>query len=55
MSRPADLYAAMEDDVRQCRDALFKALRGAPSAIAQRVGQITQTIKPPTNSLKEKD
>jgi hypothetical protein len=30
MSRPADLFAAMEDDVRQCRDALFKALRGAP-------------------------
>ena len=27
-----DLLAAMEDDVRQCRDALFKALRAAPSA-----------------------
>jgi hypothetical protein len=57
MSRPVktktDLLAAMEDDVRQFRDALFKALRAAPSAIAQRVGQITQTIKPPTNSLKE--
>jgi hypothetical protein len=44
----------MEDDVRQFRDALFKALRAAPSAIAKRVGQITQTIKPPAISPKEK-
>jgi hypothetical protein len=50
MSKPiqtkTDLFAAMEDDVRQFRDALFKALCAAPSAIAKRVGQITQTIRP---------
>jgi hypothetical protein len=28
-------------------------LRAAPSAIARRVGQITLTVKPPTNFLKE--
>ena len=50
-----DLLATMEDDVRQCRVALFKALRSAPSAIAKRVGQITQAIWPPANSPKEKD
>jgi hypothetical protein len=50
-----DLFAAMEDDVRQFRDALFKAFRAAPSAIAQRVGQITQTVRPPASSPKEKD
>jgi hypothetical protein len=55
MSKPIDLFAAMEDDIRQCRDALFKALRAAPSATAKRVGQITQTIKPPANSPDEKD
>ena len=55
MSKPADLFAAMEDDVRQFRDALFKAFRAAPSAIAKRVGQITQTIRPPESSPKEKD
>ena len=59
MSKPAktrtDLFAAMEDDVRQFRDALFKALLAAPSAIAKRVGQITQTIKPPAGPAKEKD
>ena len=58
MSKPVktktDLLAAMEDDVRQFRDALFRALRAAPSAIAKRVGQITQTIKPPAISPKEK-
>ena len=58
MSKPVktktDLLAAMEDDVRQFRDALFKALRGAPSAIAKRVGRITQTIKPPAISPEEK-
>jgi hypothetical protein len=56
MSKPVktktDLLAAMEDDVRQFRDALFKALRTAPSAIAKRVGQIIQTIKPPAISPK---
>jgi hypothetical protein len=55
MSKPTDLFAAMEDDLRQFRDALFKSLRGAPSAIAQRVGQITQTISPPASCPKEKD
>jgi hypothetical protein len=58
MSKPVktktDLLAAMEDDVRQFRDALFRALRAAPSAIAKRVAQITQTIKPPAISPKEK-
>ena len=58
MSNPVktktDLFAAMEDDVRQFRDALFKALRVAPSAIAKG-GLITQTIKPPAISPKEKD
>jgi len=47
-----DLFPAMENDLRQFRDALFKALRAAPSAIAKRVGQITQTVRPPP---KEKD
>jgi hypothetical protein len=55
MSKPTDLFAAMEDDIRQFRDALFKALRGAPSAVAKRVEQITQTIRPPASSLKEMD
>ena len=59
MSKPVktktDLFAAMEDDVRQFRDALFKALRAAPSAIAKRVGQITQMVRPPAISPKEKD
>ena len=59
MSKPAktrtDLFAAMEDDLRQFRDALFKALHAAPSAIAKRVGQITQTIQPPANPPKEKE
>jgi hypothetical protein len=57
MSKPektkTDLLAAMEDDVRQFQDTLFKALRGAPSAIAKRVGQITRTIKPPAISPRE--
>jgi hypothetical protein len=55
MSKPTDLFAAMEDDLRQFRDALFKALRAARSTIAKRVGQITQTISPPASSPKEKD
>jgi hypothetical protein len=55
MSKPTDLFAAMEDDLRQFRDALFKALRRAPSAIAQRARQTTQTIRPPASCLKEKD
>ena len=42
MSKPVktktEQFAAMEDDVRQFRDALFKAFRAAPSAIAKRVG-----------------
>jgi len=59
MSKPAKtrtgLFAAMEDDVRQFRDALFKALLAAPSAIAKRVEQITQASRPSASSPKEKD
>jgi hypothetical protein len=38
MSKPTDLFPAVEDDIRQFRDALSKALRAALRAIAKRVG-----------------
>ena len=42
MSKPVktkkDLLAAMEDDVRQFRDALFKALRAVPQCDRQARG-----------------
>ena len=37
-----DLFAAMEDDLKQFWAALSRALRAAPSAITHRVGLITK-------------
>jgi hypothetical protein len=60
MAKPTkrDLFATLEDDLKQFRDALFGVLRAALGAIAKRVGQITQAITGPVSigkEAKEKD
>jgi hypothetical protein len=58
MAKPAktktDLFAALEDDLRQFRDALFGAVRAA-SAIATRVRQTTQAETKRLEVAKEKE
>jgi hypothetical protein len=55
MAKPTkrDLFATLEDDLKQFRDALFGVLRAAPGRIAKRVGQITQAITGPVSIAKE--
>lgn len=48
-----DLFASMEDDIKQFWRALSGALRTAPGALAKRVGQIAQATRRP--SANEKD
>ena len=59
MAKPAktktDLFAALEDDLRQFRDALFGAVRAAASAIAARVRQTTQAETKRLEVAKEKE
>jgi hypothetical protein len=59
MTRPAktktDLFAALEDDVKQFRDALFGAIRAAASDIAARVRQTTQAETKQLEVAKEKE
>ena len=43
-----DLFTSMEDDIKQFWRALSGALRAAPSALAKRVGQITQATRRPS-------
>jgi hypothetical protein len=59
MAKPAktktDLFAALEDDLRQFRDALFGAVRAAASAIDTRVRQTTQAETKRLEVAKEKE
>ena len=59
MAKPAktktDLFAALEDDLRQFRDALFGAVRAAASTIATRVRQTTQAETKRLEVAKEKE
>jgi hypothetical protein len=59
MAKPAktktDRFAALEDDLRQFRDALFGAVRAAASAIATRVRQTTQAETKRLEVAKEKE
>jgi hypothetical protein len=48
-----DLFASMEDDIKQFWRALSGAIRAAPGALAKRVGQIAQATRRP--SADEKD
>jgi hypothetical protein len=50
-----DLFAALEDDLRQFRHALFGAVRAAASAIATRVRQTTQAETKRLEVAKEKE
>ena len=59
MTKPAktktDLFAALEDDLRQFRDALVGAVRAAASAVATRVRQTTQAETKRLEVAKEKE
>jgi len=48
-----DLFATLEDDLRQFRNALFATLRAAPGGVAKRVGQITPAIRGSMRTAKE--
>ena len=52
MSKPPDLFAATEDDIRQFRDARSKTLRGSSNTIAKRVGQDYSDDGRPASSPK---
>jgi hypothetical protein len=48
-----DLFATMEDDLKQFWNALSGTVRAAPGAIAKRAGQIRQAIKRPAADEKD--
>jgi hypothetical protein len=48
-----DLFATMEDDLKQFWNALSGSLRAAPGAIAKRAGEITQAIRRPSTGEKD--
>jgi hypothetical protein len=48
-----DLFATMEDDLKQFWNALSGSLRAAPGAIAKRAGAITQAIRRPGAGEKD--
>jgi hypothetical protein len=48
-----DLFASMEDDLKQFWYALSGSLRAAPGAIAKRAGEITHAIRRPGAGEKD--
>jgi len=47
-----DLFASMEDDLKQFWNALSGSLRAAPGAIAKGARQVTQAVRRPGGSEK---